>query len=285
MQLLTNVKNLFLNKGFYKNLALIILFWVIAIFAIFYWLKSYTNHGQQLTLPDYVGDNIVDARKDALEKSFDIVVNDSIHIVGTEGGKILSQNPSGSMKVKEGRKMYVTISKYNADLVSVARFPILYGKNFDRKSRELKNAFEIESKVLDYKYDPGPPDHILAVIFKGDTIVSDLKRNISAKIPKGSTLGFILSNQAGGELSVPDLTCKTYDEAQFYLDAIGLYVSAEYMNADVVDKSTAYIFKQEPSVNGGTIGRGEGIQIYLTQKRPSNCLVDEEEMIDSTDQN
>ena len=285
MQLLTNIKNLFLNKGFYKNLAMILLFWVIVLLGIFYWLKSYTNHGQQLTLPDYIGDNIVEARKDAEEKSFEIVINDSIHIVGAEGGKILDQNPEGSMKVKENRKIYVTISKYNADLVPVSRFPILYGKNYDRKSRELKNAFELESKILDYKYDPGPPDHILAVIYKGDTIVSDTKRKIDTKIPKGSTLGFILSNQAGGELSVPDLTCKTYEEARFYLDAIGLYISAEFMNADVVDKNSAYIFKQEPSVNGGTIGRGEGIQIYLTQKRPSNCLGEEEEMIDSTSQN
>ncbi|MEL6988989.1 MAG: hypothetical protein AAGK97_14345, partial [Bacteroidota bacterium] len=63
------------------------------------------------------------------------------------------------------------------------------------------------------------------------------------------------------------------------------FVSAEFLNTDVVDKNSAYIFKQNPSVDNGSIDRGEGIQIYLTQKRPSNCPDPLEGEIDSTQQN
>ena len=52
------------------------------------WLRFYTNHGQELEMPDYIGVQLDEASKNAEDKTFQIVVTDSVHIVGTAGGEI-----------------------------------------------------------------------------------------------------------------------------------------------------------------------------------------------------
>jgi len=62
----------------------------LVIIGTLFWLKSYTNHGQKIELPDYIGINFATAKEDAEDKTFKLVVKDSIHKVGVKGGEILS---------------------------------------------------------------------------------------------------------------------------------------------------------------------------------------------------
>ena len=98
------------RKQFFIQIALMAGFVALVIFITMWWLKIYTNHGQQLELPEYVEWNIKDAKADAEKNSFDIVVNDSAHIVGKAGGMIIDQNPNAGAMVKENRKIYLTLN-------------------------------------------------------------------------------------------------------------------------------------------------------------------------------
>src|SRR5690606_23026533 len=93
------------SKWFWKQMGITVVASLLVVLGIFLWLKLYTHHGQQLTLPDYTGMDLELARKDASRKSFDLVVDASVHMVGRKGGEILSQNPEGNSKVKENRKI------------------------------------------------------------------------------------------------------------------------------------------------------------------------------------
>ena len=109
---------------------------------------------------DLVNKNIDEAREEAEDQSFNLIVTDSVFVVGKKGGIILDQNPKANAEVKEGRKVYVTITKYDPDKIMVSELPLLYGNDFSQKSVELKHR-GLLSKIRGKKYDAGDPNLIL----------------------------------------------------------------------------------------------------------------------------
>ena len=138
-------------------------------------------------------------------------------MVGKEGGIVLDQNPKPKSEVKEGRKVYVTITKYDPDKVLVSELPLLYGNDYSQKSVELRHR-GILTKIRGKKYDSGDPNHILEVYYKDELIIdqSVLKGNV--KINKGESLEFVVSDREGGEITIPDLVCYSLSEAEFVLE-------------------------------------------------------------------
>ena len=221
-------------------------------------------------LPDYTGQSVDLAMKDAKKKSFQIKVVDSVFLVGKEGGIIIDQNPKAESEVKQKRKIYVTSTKDASDKIPLGRWPVLYGKSYDRKQKELKQGFEINTKIVGRKYDAGAPDHILEVIYKGQTVVSSDVRKDDVQIEKGGTLEMILSKESGGSLSMPDLTCKSFDEASFLLQTLDLIIGEQISDGTVSNVDEAFIYNQDPTPES-RVYTGDTIKIYLTQKRPDNC--------------
>lgn len=221
-------------------------------------------------MPDYVNMNIQKASEDAKERSFEIIVNDSIHVVGQPGGIIRNQNPLPNSMVKENRKVYVTTTKYNADQISLGSLPTLYGNDFERKQKELayQNLF---SKIKDRKYDSGEPDHILEVWYKGKQIVNNVGRKNNVVINKGDTLEFVLSKNSGAEILIRDLRCKTLAEARFFLEENGLKLGS-VGGAIIENDNMSYITEQSPQADGiSTMTMGEYINVTVAEKKPSFC--------------
>lgn len=259
------------DKRFWKQVAFVFLALILCLILTFMWLRRYTRHGQQLELPDYTGQILEEAAQDAKEKSFRMVVMDSVHVVGKRGHEIIRQNPLAHSLVKEKRTIYVTVTKYAAEKIPLSRLPSLYGKSFDRKAAELKDGFQIRSEVVGRQYDPGEPDHILAVIYEGDTIIDRQKRGGDVMIEKGSTLGFILSQSTGGRLPIPNLICMTYAEAQFLLENSGLLISEVIQEDQIIDLQGAFVAGQVPDPAEGMIEQGSSMKLSLTREKPLHC--------------
>ncbi len=258
-------------KQFIKHLLIIALILVIIFLGLNFWLKSYTNHGQQLVLPDYVGKHITEATEDAKEKSFEIIVNDSIHIVGKPGGIVTRQNPKKDAKVKENRKVYVTITKFDADVIEVGSLGVMYGQDYESKKRELSYV-EIGSKIKSRKYDPGEPDHILEVWYKGEPIITKNVEKRKVAIDKGDTLSFVISQRGGGETGVPNLVCNTFAAAQFILESSQLKLGDVKEVGPVSDINSAYIIEQYPSPETvQTVPMGRMFNLTIQQEKPQDC--------------
>lgn len=254
----------------WRNLGLVALFLFGVLLVVILSLRWYTHHGQSLILPDYTGEHLADATKDAREKSFQIRIVDSVFMVGREGGIIIDQNPKADSRVKQKRKIYVTVTKDTPDKIPLGRLPVLYGKSYERKTKELKQGFEINTRIVGRKYDPGAPDHILEVIYNGQTVISsDIKKD-DVLIDKGGTLEVILSKATGGSLNMPDLVCKSYDEAVFQLQTLNLVIGEQISDGTVDDPGSAFIYNQQPAADS-RVYTGDTIQIYLTQIRPDDC--------------
>ncbi len=269
------MKNLFqflISKTFWKHVAFMAVLSLILIFLINIWLKQYTRHGQKVQLPNFVDLQLTDARRVAQENNFQLIVTDSVHIVGKHGSIILNQNPEAAFEVKEGRKVYVTVTKHAAEMVDIKSLPVLYGKNYERKKRELAIGHEIKSVVVGSVYDIGPEGHIMQVIFENDTIITRKKRVRNLEIPRGGTLKFILSKQSGGRVEIPDLVCQSYQAAKFLLSGYKLRAGEANADATVEDFDEAYVYKQLPAFNEGErVPMGTEFILFLTQDMPAEC--------------
>lgn len=259
------------TKDFKYTAYAVLLFLGIFFLSIFLWLRIYTHHGQELNLPDYTGFQYEDAFKDAARKKFRMSISDSIHILGKPGGQILKQNPAPHTLVKEKRMIYVTITKRSPDKILSGRLPEMYGKNYERKKRELDEHFQIKSKVIEKRYDPAEEGQILEVKYKGKTVMDSKGRNNEIQIEKGEVLDFIISEKSGALVNVPNLVCKTYDEAQFLLENLGLIIGEVKKEGVVDDLSLAFVIAQVPPADGGTIKMSSGIQLTVSQEKPEAC--------------
>lgn len=234
-------------------------------------LGVYTNHGQKLELPNYIDKHVSFAKKDANDKGFQILVNDSIHKVGVKGGQILIQNPKPLSFVKENRKVYVTTSKYIPDNFKSEYLGRIYGSPFYMKEKDLRRQ-DIYSNIIDRQHDRGEPDMILGAFYKGKsllTVNNETVKNIN--IPKGETIDFILSTNQGGETSLPDLTCQTVSGARFILSRSKLNINI-IEEGEIDDLSDSYIIRQDPSLNDMiNIPMGETITVYVSKTKPAIC--------------
>lgn len=259
------------SKDFRYTVFAILVFLGIFMLVVFLWLKLYTHHGQELEMPDFTGLQYEEAAKNAHRKHFRISIQDSMHILGKPGGMILKQNPIPGSLVKQNRMVYVTITKRSPDQIISGRLPEMYGKNFERKKRELEEHFEIKSHIADTRFDPGDPGQILEVKYKGKTIMDARGRDNTIMIEKGDVLDFIVSSSAGGKVNVPDLSCKTYEEAQFLLDNLGLKLGKVDTDGDVPDLASAYIILQNPPADGSIIDMESTIDVTVSATKPSSC--------------
>ena len=258
-------------KKFLLNLFLMALVVALVIIGTLFWLKSYTNHGQQLELPDYVGINYDTAKKDAEEKTFELIIKDSVHRVGVKGGEILNQIPVAYSKVKENRAVYVTTAKFNADLIKLDDLPALYGKEYISKKREL-GFLDIETEIKGYKFDISEPDHILEVWQGGKQIVGKNIKGTGVTVPKGGKLTFVLSKTQGGLTDIPDLRCNQLSTAQFLISNAKLKIGKITTQGEIENENNAYIISQYPPYSlGGKIEMNSTVDITISNTKSKDC--------------
>lgn len=268
---LKKLASFLISKSFLRHLLLIAGFFLIVIVSLMIWLNVYTNHGQELILPDYRNQQINKVVKDAAKKKFIIVVDDSTHIVGKEGGLIIEQNPKPSSKVKENRKVYVTTTKYQPDKIKLSDLPSLYGRNYNSKKKEL-NILQIKTTIKDYKYDLGEPNYILEAFYNGQQIVSRNGKVADVEIEKGGTVEFVLSKKSGGTIDLPNLKCMTLEQAIFMIESTNLRLGAIRENGVITQTSSGFVVEQNPAYSpDATITIGSTIELSVSEEKPVDC--------------
>lgn len=246
----------------------ILVLWLVISLA----LKIYTNHGQKLKLSNYTNLPVKKVEQLVYAHGFELVITDSVHMPGRPGGMVTSQVPPANSYVKRGRKIYVTVSRFNADIIESDVLFSSYGKKFEHKRTELFNLFGLKSKLRSAEYDPGPPGHILKIYYRDQLIVDKNIQTSGIKISKGDTLEMIVSSLTGGSLEIPDLRCKDYSEALFLLDAAGLKLGEISMNGEIANTDSSFVVDQYPAFKSGAlIQMGEKIDLTISATKGDDC--------------
>lgn len=264
--LLKKIYRFLTNKQFIYNLLGIMAFIAVILLGVMWWLKIYTHHGQRLEMPEYVGMAYADAKAYAKKRTFEVIVNDSVHIVGKPGGIIQNQNPKVGSFVKEGRKIYVTTTKYRPDVVDLADLLPIYGQPHEMVKAALERK-GISTKIRGYQYDL-TSNQVLEVWNGNERIIDSSVPPDNIPVEKGAQLEFILSNSEGGEQVVPDLLGLTVRQARFVLSRnkleVGTITSDDGSPLEAVE--SAIIVRQIPPGDGlSTLGLGQTVDVVVQQ--------------------
>jgi beta-lactam-binding protein with PASTA domain len=153
------------------------IFIVICMVALFV-LDSYTRHGTEVVMPDYIGINAQELlNKETVSKDFIIVVSDYLYDRNTEPGIVLKQDPHVGEMVKKGRKVYVTVASNTPPKVIM---PHLQDVSL-RQAEIMLKAIGLQLAPVMYK--PSPYENaVLEQLYKGRNIEPGTKISVGEMI-------------------------------------------------------------------------------------------------------
>lgn len=241
--------------SFLKNIGIMAGIGVIALLFFFYvYLPSTTNHNESITVPDLVGKSFEDIDEFLTNRNLLYVVSqDSGFSEDYDPEVILSQNPKGGAKVKEDRKIYLTL---NANVPPQVRMPNLI-------NTDLLNAQDIlESNGLKLGEISYVPDRRVNAVISQKLNDEDI--NTGTMIYKGSTIDLVIGNGEGVKtFPTPDFLGKTAEEVKFQIQASGLKLDEiNYILNDTVPPNRVY--KQLPPV-GAMVRTGDLIEVWINK--------------------
>lgn len=115
-----NFFNFLKSKTFFIQLGLALLVIVLLCFATLSWLKSTTNHGEFVEVPDFSKMSVQEMRNVAEDSGLRYEVLDSTNYnPDFPRFSILDQNPAAGTKVKDNRKIYFTVNPSGYKKVTV----------------------------------------------------------------------------------------------------------------------------------------------------------------------
>ena len=115
MDTLKKLRAFIWTREFLKKFGLVVLFYLLVITITIFYLSSYTNHGQQISVPNLVGKTVAKSTTILEELDLTYEVLDSIYDPSKPEGTIIDQDPDptsfSKVFVKEGRIIRLRVSK------------------------------------------------------------------------------------------------------------------------------------------------------------------------------
>ena len=114
-----SVLNYLLSKSFFKTSFRIILTAIIFFIVLFVFLRLNTRHGDFILVPDLIGKNIKEFQS---ELDLQYIISDSGNYNPEFKIKsVIDQIPKANAKVKQGRKIYLTLNASDFEMIEIPR--------------------------------------------------------------------------------------------------------------------------------------------------------------------
>lgn len=230
-----------------------VLFVLLFLFFQVY-LPGYTNHGQTVTVPDMEGFHYGELASYLNERDLELEVTaDSGFVADSQPLTVLKQNPRPGAKVKNGRKIYVTLNAANPPLVVM---PNLVNTQLKNAQEILSNYGLVRGEIV-YIPDIGH-NVVLEQKYRG----RDIKEGM--EIAKGSQIDLVVGDGLGNQLlAIPNLVGLDEGEAEFLVIGSGLRIgNISYVQTDTVPKGT--IVQQLPP-SGVNAKTGEIVDLWVSE--------------------
>jgi beta-lactam-binding protein with PASTA domain len=241
------------SRVFIKQFFLSVAITIALLFAVFQILAVYTFHGREVTVPDYVGLTLTELKSSATYADFDFVVVDSVYDPQKEKGTIVTQEPIPKSKVKQHRKLYLTVIASVPEKVSMPDLKDLT----QRQAIATLQTYGLQMGRREYVPDIGK-DAVLKQMYQGREV------RPGTMMEKGAVIDLVLGQGlSGSRIKVPFLIGLTRSAALSVLSADSLYMGAEiYM--DTKDTINARVYKQSPAYSPGLfLNIGQSIDIWF----------------------
>lgn len=248
------------KKDVYVHAALIISLLLALFFGFFFvYLPWSTNHGETITVPNLKGLTIEEMEDLLSERNLNYEVSDCTFVAGAKPLTVLSQYPLTNSKVKEGRKIYLTI---NSETPPQIKLPQLNGLSVRSAEQQLLISGLLKGN-LKYVNDIRI-NEVIEVEYQGKKIES------GTLISKGSKVDLVIGNGTGDvEMEVPDLVGKPFDEVKILLAGMQLQVGSVIYESES-DQPAGTVTKQNcTTCSNDKIHAGETIDLWVAGTPPN----------------
>ncbi len=238
-----------LKKKFYLNLGIAFIVSILLIFLVMAYLRIYTHHGEAYVLPDLMGKTLAELKQENINKTFDLVVIDSVFDRSRPPGSVIMQNPSPGSKVKKGRNVYLTVVALSPEMTFMPDLK-------DLTLRQAINALKSKGlKVRRLQYITNMAENaVLGYYFDGDTIIPGME------VEKGSSIDLLLGLGQSQKAVVPFVIGLSPSEARLKIQLASLNVGVErYMDDSGPDSSR--VFMQQPTWEGNN-NKGDFVNLW-----------------------
>lgn len=179
-----SILSFFKSKVFFKQLAIAIIALFILVFLMLKWLNITTNNGKFETVPDLTGKSIEVAKIELEKNNLVMQIQDSANFnPDYPKFSVIAQDPKVNDKVKENRKIYITLNPSGYRKIAV---PDLRQKSF-RQAKPMIEALGFKIGKTIY-IDHIGKDMVRELRHKGDVIAPN------AKLPKTAVIDVVLGN-------------------------------------------------------------------------------------------
>jgi beta-lactam-binding protein with PASTA domain len=159
---MAKTSSFFNSKKLRFHLLLMLLVTIVLCVAAIIFLHFYTRHGEDVEMPDFVGQDSDELLQNIRSNDFILVVSDQIFDKKEKEGIVLKQNPASGEMVKKGRKVYLTIASAEPPKV---KMPELQDVSL-RQAEIMLKAIGLNLGEVIYK--PSPYENaILDQIYRG----------------------------------------------------------------------------------------------------------------------
>lgn len=222
---------------------------LLAIFYFYVYLPKVTNHGESITVPDIEGKSISEIETELERKSLRFEVNDSTYSPDFPPHTVIKQYPHPGAKVKEGRKIFISVNRVNPPSVPVPNLIDGSVVNADAvlRSNQLKRG-RIELV-------PGPFNVVKEMRYKGQKI------GPTTRVPKGSVIDLVVMDGGSREEPTPNVTGYSFEDAKFTILGSNLVVGNVELLIDTM-RTKAVVVKQMPEP-GENIKVGDAVDLWI----------------------
>lgn len=159
------------------NLVLMVLTLFLVGYAVLYGLDFYTHHDESIVVPAVKGKTMMEAQILFAKQGLSCAITDSMYVKEEKPGRILEQNPSGNVRVKKGRKVYLTI---NTQRIPLRKVPDVAGNSSLRQAQAKLMAAGF--KLLEEKIVAGEKEWVYGITYRDSLL------KLGDKVPIGAEL-------------------------------------------------------------------------------------------------
>ena len=233
----------------------IILALLAALFLAFFfvYLPFTTNHGQTITVPDVTRLSIDEMENLLNDRDLRYEVSDCTFVAGAQPLTVIQQYPHANAKVKEGRKIYLTVTKRVAPMVQMPNLVSLTLRSAELNLKSLDLGFNPPTYVPDVAKNA-----VLRQLYNGKEIAP------GTPIPKGAMVDLEVGDGLGSTMfDIPNVVGLPLDEAEAAIRGSNLKVGTK-ISVEDPEKEVGTVVRQRPEARSGErIRVGETMDLWI----------------------
>lgn len=221
---------------------------VLCVLYFYAYLPHVTNHGESITVPSVEGLPITKVEDFLQSHDLRYEVNDSSYSADYPPLTVLKQYPAAGAKVKENRKIFVSVNRKNPPTV---KMPDLIDGSLTNAEAVLRGSELKRGKI---RLVSGPFLNVVKEMqVDGNKVVPGVL------VPKGTMVDLVVMDGGSTKLPTPNVLGFTYEDAKVNILGSNLNIGDITLVGDSTD---GVILKQQPTPGEMTMV-GDVVDVWI----------------------